>query len=43
MGNYFVEMFLLMYYFDKVGFFFDIVIFFGNLVKFEWWVMLRED
>lgn len=42
-GNYLVEMFLLMYYLDKVGFEFDVVMFFGNLVKLEMWVMFGED
>lgn len=42
-GNYLVEMLLLMYYMDKVGFEIDIVMLLGNLVKFEFWVMLQDD
>lgn len=42
-GNYLVEILLLMYYLDKVGFDIDVVMLFGNVVKFEWWVFLYED
>lgn len=40
MGNYLVEMLLLMYYLYVVGFEIDVVIFLGDFVKFEMWVFL---
>lgn len=42
-GNYLVEILLFMYYLDCVGFDIDIVMLFGNFVKFEMWVMFYED
>lgn len=42
-GNYLIEMLLLLYYFYAVGFEFEVVIIFGLMIKFEYWVMLYKD